>query len=108
MQKPPRRVRGIEVPVVKTRLQTSFETNDMKTISVYFVAILFGIVMTEMLRVLSKFSLVSMQGDLATGISFWGTTIALFGMSAVGFAWSIRWIYRQRKSNTRMRPPLSY
>ena len=68
----------------------------MKTFSVYAVAILFGIVLMELLRVLSKFSLVSLQGDLATGISFWGTTIALFGMSAVGLGWSIRWIARQR------------
>ena len=65
----------------------------------YGLAILSGIVFLEMLRVLSKFSAISMQGDLATGISFWGTTIAIFGLSAVGLAWSIRWIVKQRHRN---------
>ncbi len=80
----------------------------MKTISVYAVAIVFGIVLIEMLRVLSKFNLISMQGDVATGISFWGTTIVLLGMSAVGLGWSIRWIYRRRKYKIKTRPPQTF
>jgi hypothetical protein len=67
-----------------------------RTLLVYIFAILSGVVLLEMLRVLSNFNRVSLQGDLATGVSFWGTTIAILGMSAVGLAWSLRWIYKRR------------
>lgn len=78
-------------------LKRVFELIDMKEFPVYVLAIMCGIVLIEMLRVLSKFSIISLQGDVATGVSFWGTTVAILGLSAVGLLWSIRWILRRKK-----------
>jgi hypothetical protein len=68
----------------------------MKTLIVCIFAISSAAVVVEMLRVLSNFNRVSLQGDLATGVSFWGTTLAMLGLSGIGFLWSIRWIYKRR------------
>jgi hypothetical protein len=71
---------------------------NMKTASVYVLAIFSGIVFFEMLRVISKFNIISMQGDVATGVSFWSTTVAILGLSAAALWWSIRWIWKRRGS----------